>query len=74
MRTLNYVLAGILASSVAFNIFSIIFMTKISGTLLIDTSDSEKDLYKFCIDDLDSLSKKKKIVIKVDSKAVLSHQ
>ena len=48
--------------------------TSVSGTLRIDQSNSEKDVYRFDIDDLDKLSKKKQIVLKVDSKADLSQK
>ena len=46
-----------------------------SGTLKIDHSDPEKDKYLFVIDgELDRLSKKKKIVLKVDNNADLSQK
>lgn len=46
-----------------------------AGTLKIDHSDPEKDKYLFVIDgDLDQLSKKKKIVLKVDNDADLSQK
>lgn len=44
------------------------------GTLRIDQSNPEKDLYRFDINDLESLSKKKYIVIRVDNQADLSHE
>ena len=47
---------------------------KTAGTLRIDHSNPEKDLYRFDIDDLDSLTKKKRIMLKVDSNADLSHE
>lgn len=43
-----------------------------AGTLRIDHSNPEKDVYRFEIDDLDNLSKKKHIVLKVDNYADLS--
>ncbi len=45
---------------------------KESGTLRIDHSNPEKDVYRFEIDDLDKLSTKKHIVLKVDNTADLS--
>ena len=46
-----------------------------SGTLKIDHSDPDKDRYLFVIDgELDQLSKKKKIVLKVDNNADLSQK
>lgn len=47
---------------------------KTSGVLKIDHSNPEKDVYKFCIDDLDILDKKKSITIKIDHNADLSRQ
>lgn len=44
----------------------------VSGTLKIDRHDPEKDVYRLEIDDLDSIPKKKHIVLKVDAKADLS--
>ena len=44
-----------------------------AGTLKIDHSNPEKDKYLFVIDgELDQLSKKKKVVLKVDNNADLS--
>ena len=46
-----------------------------SGTLKIDHSNPEKDKYLFVIDcELDQLSKKKKILLKVDNNADLSQK
>lgn len=42
------------------------------GTLRIDHFNPEKDVYRFDIDDLDKLGKKKRIVLKVDNHADLS--
>lgn len=47
-------------------------LRKESGTLRIDHSNPEKDVYRFEIDDLDNLSTKKHIVLKVDNTADLS--
>ena len=45
-----------------------------AGTLKIDRSNPDKDQYLFEIKDLDSLAKKKKIVLKIDNKADLSQK
>lgn len=45
-----------------------------SGTLRIDRSNPEKDLYRFDIDNLDELSRRKRIVLKVDNHADLSQK
>ena len=42
--------------------------TQVSGTLKIDHSDPEKDVYNFEIDDLDCLSSKTKIVLKIENR------
>lgn len=42
------------------------------GVLKIDMSDPEKDKYRICIDDLDKLNKKKKILLRIDHNADLS--
>ena len=57
-------------------IATIIFVGQTAaGTLKIDHSDPEKDKYLFVIDgELDRLSKKKKIILKVDNNADLSQK
>lgn len=45
-----------------------------AGTLKIDHSNPEKDVYRLEIDDLECLSKKHKIVLKVDNRANLSQE
>lgn len=45
-----------------------------AGILKIDHSNPEKDVYRLEIDDLESLSKKHKIVLKVDNRANLSQE
>lgn len=47
---------------------------KSEGTLRIDHSNLEKDIYRIEIDDLDGLSKKKHIVLKIDNNANLSQK
>ncbi len=44
------------------------------GVLQIDHSNPEKDVYRFVIDKIDDLSKKKYIVLKVDNNADLSQK
>ena len=44
------------------------------GTLRIDHSNPEKDVYRFDVDDIDELSNKKRIVLKVDNNAIISHK
>lgn len=53
-------------------IASVLKLVRTAGTLKIDCSDPKKDLYMFEIDDLDSLSKKKRVTLKVVKTANLS--
>ena len=56
-------------------ITSFIYSIKTSyGTLRIDHSNPEKDVYRFDVDDIDELSNKKRIVLKVDNNAIISHK
>lgn len=48
------------------------FTRRVEGTLRIDHTNPEKDLYRFDIEDLDGLSRKKKILLKVDNDAHIS--
>lgn len=43
------------------------------GVLLIDHSNPEKDIYQINIENLDALSKKKQVVLKVNNSAKLNH-
>ena len=45
-----------------------------AGTLLIDHSNPEKDVYRFQINDLDKLSKKREVRLRVDNNADLSQE
>ena len=49
-------------------------LTTARGALKIDHSNPEKDLYLFEIDDLDELSKKKRILLNIDHNANLSQE
>lgn len=44
------------------------------GTLKIDHSNPEKDVYRIDIEDLDKLDKKKRVILKVDHQADLSQK
>ena len=44
-----------------------------SGELLIDHTDPEKDIYRINVNNLDDLSKKKRVILKVDNNARLRH-
>ena len=44
------------------------------GVIRIDQTNPEKDIYRLDIDDIDKLSKKKRILLKVDTHADLSQK
>lgn len=66
------VLGGILIGIIMAVIF--VKVRTVQGVLRIDCSDPEKDRYRFDIDNLDILPKKKSIVLKIDTKADLSQE
>lgn len=45
-----------------------------AGVLRIDRTDPQKEIYRFEVDNLEALSKKKHIVLKVDNYADLSQK
>lgn len=55
-------------------IINLIFFKRTYGTLRIDRSNTEKDLYLIEIDDLEQLTKRKRITLKVDNHADLSQK
>ena len=68
-----FAVVGVLVGSIISNIiFSIRYLK--AGTLRIDHSNPEKDVYRIEIDDLDGLSKKKHVILKVDNNANLSQK
>lgn len=52
----------------------LIYLARTSGTLKIDQTNPEKDVYRLEINDLDSLIKKQRVVLKVDKNADLSQK
>lgn len=65
----------VIATIIAMNIYKWICVTFFAdGVLKIDRSNHSKDVYKIEIGDLDKLSKKKRIVLKVDPNADLSQK
>ena len=69
MEILSYII-GALVGSIVTIIFQRAF-TKV-GTIKIDRTNPAKDVYRLEVDDLDSLPRKKYILLKVDAKADLS--
>lgn len=56
-------------------ITNIIYLAKrASGTLRIDHTNPERDVYRIEINDLDKLSKKTQVILKVDNHADLSQK
>ena len=68
-----FAVVGVLVGSIISNIIFYIRYRK-AGTLRIDHSNPEKDVYRIEIDDLDGLSKKKHVILKVDNNADLSQK
>ena len=52
----------------------IIFLKSVRGTLRIDHSDPNKDIYRLDLDDLDVLTKKKLVILDIDHHANLSQK
>lgn len=52
----------------------VMYLTSARGILRIDHSNPEKDVYRIEIDDLDALSRKKKVILDVDNSAILSQE
>lgn len=74
MHNIQLLLSGLLVGSVLCNVLCIAYIKRTYGTLRIDHSNPEKDIYRFDIDDLDSLAKKKRIILLVDNNADLSQK
>ena len=52
----------------------VMYLTAARGTLRIDHSNPEKDIYRIELGDLDELSKKKTVILTVDNDADLSQK
>ena len=73
---LTYILvaiAGVLVGIIASYVFQVVQTAY--GTLRIDHTDPEKDLYRIDIDgNFDNISKEKRIILKIDNNADLSQK
>ena len=73
---LTYILvaiAGVLVGIIGSYVFQVVQTAY--GTLRIDHTDPEKDLYRIDIDgNFDNISKEKRIILKVDNDADLSQK
>ena len=71
-----WLVVGIIVGMIVALVFSAIFrrLRTACGTLKIDRSNPEKDVYRLDIGDLDKLSNKKRVVLTVDNHADLSQK
>jgi hypothetical protein len=67
-----FFMVGVIVGTLLTNI--IFLFKRGSGTLQIDHSNPEKDVYRFKIDDLDSLNHKTHITLEIDHDADLSQK
>lgn len=63
---------GVVIGVVIFALIHSVFVT--DGTLRIDHSDPEKDVYRLEIDNLEKLAKKSRLELKIDHDAHLSQE
>ena len=66
-----FIFLAALLSSIATAI--VIHLRSAHGTLRIDHTDPEKDIYRIEIDNLDALRTKSQVILMVDNDAVLPH-
>lgn len=66
------IVIGIIIGSIISNIIFYVFST--SGTLRVDHTNPDKDIYRFEIDRLDKIGKKKRLIMKIDNHANLSQK
>ena len=65
------VIAGVI---VGYTLCYIVAVPRTFGTLRIDQTNPETDIYRLDIDELDKLADRKRIVLKVDKHANLSQE
>lgn len=66
MTPILWFLLGVLCGAVVTIIIH--FCSTTYGCLHIDYTNPDKDVYRFDVGDLDKLSKKKRIIVKIDAK------
>lgn len=69
---MNFIIAAVFLVGVVIGV--LLDRLRTVGTLRIDHSNPDKDVYRFEINNLDSLNKKKRIVLTIDHHADLSQQ
>ena len=52
----------------------VMYLTSARGTLRIDHSNPEKDVYRIEINNLEDMSRKKRVILDVDNSAILSQE
>ena len=52
----------------------VMYLTSARGTLRIDRSNAEKDVYRIESNNLEDLSRKKRVILDVDNSAILSQE
>ena len=67
-----YFTIGVIVGAIGYAICQRMFVTH--GTLRIDHSNPEKDVYRFEIDDLEKLNRKAYVELKIDHHADLSQK
>ena len=72
MNNFCWMLIGVIIGAILMQIVN--YLISAHGTLKIDHSDSNKDIYRFVIDDLEELSKKSYVFLEIDHNADLSQK
>lgn len=72
MNNFCWMLIGVIIGAILMQIVN--YLRSAHGTLKIDHSDSNKDVYRFVIDDLEELSKKNYVFLEIDHDADLSQK
>ena len=52
----------------------VMYLTSARGTLRIDQTKKKKDVYRIEINNLEDLSRKKRVILDVDNSAILSQE
>ncbi len=75
MDSFMLVLSCLIGVAVGSSVMNCIFYLRSGfGVLRIDHSDPDKDVYRLDIDKIDDISKKKRVLLKVDHHADLSQK
>lgn len=70
---MNYLFIFLAALLSSIGTAIVIYLRSAHGTLRIDHTDPEKDIYRIEIDNLDALRTKSQVILMVDNDAVLPH-